>query len=820
MAKNIRDIVKKNPTPARPRFGVDPSDPWSAKANIYEDGMLNKFLSSRGINPNFVSKDTKISHAKSSAYLKWKQEHTYEEVQLDEDKWLNRFLSSRGIDPKFVTTDRKVSFAKSGEFSKWLRDHKPDLSLRNEESEQIDEVSGMGIRSNRSHEPSQSDHDTVKKHLKNLMAIHSDEPTATSAVHRAIKKVSTAGTTSTKTRSREMLRALIQKHFIPIDHEHRALLNREQVENFDEAKKPTSLQKFRQASAERAKKHDDIEREMKARHAAGKEDMKGSIDRLEKQLNKEAIDTKDLISKLQKDLPKVNDPKNKDAKPVNWTGPKKDDYGYTGYQGHGMPTDKQERQGSKKIKEETGVSKSVETKFHKKLDKLVHSTFGKRKDEMKKEETEHKVGDSVTVNSKFFGKQKGKVTKIDNQSIHVQRNDKNTSEKYPHDAVVKEEVEQIDEVSKSEVDHHFHQWTNSEHAPYNSDAGDDNKVHQSALGYLKSTNVPKEKHEKLAMHIAHKFHGSGIDEEVEQIAEKNVPTSPEKWARAKAAAKSKFAVYPSAYANGWASKKYKAMGGGWKSVNEEVNITEKNDSHTHAAHYEDPKTGEWTGMNLLIAKDDDDAIRQANEKCKEGCRLTKVERHITVKEEVEQIDELKKSTVFSWLKQQPVVPEKKPGMSRKDHNKKIKSHSKSWNRALDRLAGYKPTSEDVYHDTQAATQMPFDGANSTNDTSPMKREMSKSARMIKSLYKSKNMKEDMYDWEKDDKSTKGYGKKPKMSMTDEKDSMGENKPEAAAIMTGGKTLTGQNRDTVEIDPSMKKRPGQPGTGAQDGSKTR
>lgn len=59
-------------------------------------------------------------------------------------------------------------------------------------------------------------------------------------------------------------------------------------------------------------------------------------------------------------------------------------------------------------------------------------------------------------------------------------------------------------------------------------------------------------------------------EEVEQIDEKNVPTSPEKWARAKAAAKSKFAVYPSAYANGWASKKYKAMGGGWKSVSEET----------------------------------------------------------------------------------------------------------------------------------------------------------------------------------------------------------------------------------------------------------
>ena len=61
-----------------------------------------------------------------------------------------------------------------------------------------------------------------------------------------------------------------------------------------------------------------------------------------------------------------------------------------------------------------------------------------------------------------------------------------------------------------------------------------------------------------------------VPEEVEQIDEKNVPTSPEKWARAKTAAKSKFAVYPSAYANAWASKKYKSMGGGWKSVKEET----------------------------------------------------------------------------------------------------------------------------------------------------------------------------------------------------------------------------------------------------------
>lgn len=65
-----------------------------------------------------------------------------------------------------------------------------------------------------------------------------------------------------------------------------------------------------------------------------------------------------------------------------------------------------------------------------------------------------------------------------------------------------------------------------------------------------------------------------ISEDMENLDEKNVPTSPEKWAQAKAQAKAKFDVYPSAYANGWASKKYKEMGGGWKSVSEENEVTE------------------------------------------------------------------------------------------------------------------------------------------------------------------------------------------------------------------------------------------------------
>jgi hypothetical protein len=47
---------------------------------------------------------------------------------------------------------------------------------------------------------------------------------------------------------------------------------------------------------------------------------------------------------------------------------------------------------------------------------------------------------------------------------------------------------------------------------------------------------------------------------------KNKPNNPKLWAQAKSKAKSKFKVYPSAYANGWAAKWYKEHGGGWRKT--------------------------------------------------------------------------------------------------------------------------------------------------------------------------------------------------------------------------------------------------------------
>lgn len=68
-----------------------------------------------------------------------------------------------------------------------------------------------------------------------------------------------------------------------------------------------------------------------------------------------------------------------------------------------------------------------------------------------------------------------------------------------------------------------------------------------------------------------------IAEEVEAAkkkkkTKKNVPTNPALWEQCKAWAKRTFDVYPSAYANGAAAKRYKAKGGSWKKASNDSQI--------------------------------------------------------------------------------------------------------------------------------------------------------------------------------------------------------------------------------------------------------
>ncbi len=114
-----------------------------------------------------------------------------------------------------------------------------------------------------------------------------------------------------------------------------------------------------------------------------------------------------------------------------------------------------------------------------------------------------------------------------------------------------------------------------------------------------------------------------IKEEVEQLDEKNVPTNPGLWSRAKALARSKFDVYPSAYANGWASKWYKSKGGGWKSVSEEVEQIDEISAKTAMSYlhktydtkgYKDHSPQTQKGIQRATRKVSQDAMQKDYEK--------------------------------------------------------------------------------------------------------------------------------------------------------------------------------------------------------------
>lgn len=80
---------------------------------------------------------------------------------------------------------------------------------------------------------------------------------------------------------------------------------------------------------------------------------------------------------------------------------------------------------------------------------------------------------------------------------------------------VKEDMDLIESLDK-----HFEKWTNSEYAPFHKDSGDFNKIHKSALKYLKRTDVPADKHDEMADKLTNKYHGIeaprySVKEEVE-----------------------------------------------------------------------------------------------------------------------------------------------------------------------------------------------------------------------------------------------------------------------------------------------------------------
>jgi len=174
-----------------------------------------------------------------------------------------------------------------------------------------------------------------------------------------------------------------------------------------------------------------------------------------------------------------------------------------------------------------------------------------------------------------------------------------------------------------------------------------------------------------------------ISENMENLEEKNVPTSPEKWAQAKSQAKAKFDVYPSAYANGWAAKKYKEMGGGWKSVSEDVEKIEEEQSDTseknemaqtqlHFIKYAAEEILEYIEMGGEIEEWYQNKLSKVQSEVESLHSYIEGEKRRTgmVKEDSEQLDELSKDTLNSYMgkaAKDNLTSLMKPGMIAKKH---------------------------------------------------------------------------------------------------------------------------------------------------------
>ena len=289
IAKKIKQIVKGE---CKDTFGTDPNDPWSTKAGITESGGLSSYLLAKGINPKFISRDTKIAHAKSNEYLKWKKDHQFESVELIESA-LEQYLIAKGINPKTLTTDKKIAIAKSTAFIRWKHQHMMESIAQKDTPTELRK--GALNKSKETHKEIHTNglHKESYKVGDSVYAKH-DLNSGTTRTGKVVKiegdKVHVHHKYDDKT-------YVHPKSHVSDDFE---TINPNPYKNkVQEAStiQGTALDKFRQSAAERLKKHDDIEKKRQDDAALGKTDVSGSIERLSKALNKEEVEETDMTGK-------------------------------------------------------------------------------------------------------------------------------------------------------------------------------------------------------------------------------------------------------------------------------------------------------------------------------------------------------------------------------------------------------------------------------------------------------------------------------------------------------------------------------------------
>jgi hypothetical protein len=701
----------------------DPMEPWSAKyaqpvkeEALNEDNLLLKYIRSLGFNPEFMSAAQRSSYARSNAFKRYKSNHTFEEEveQIDEagTGLLMSFIKSKGLNPLTMDGNQRKAYSRSSEFRLFKMRH-------------VKETSGMGERGddwNEEKKPvkeSVDEKDTVTMDIPLLIRVleYAREDAKTDMdLHKVVENlINMRGEGSLSMAMYDKIVA-IKEEIEKLDELSKGTLTsyatkaRADASNLskqaDTASKRTST-KSMQTAYDKYKKA--AKRNMGAASAESKARIKEEV------VVEETIHVGHRNSKGDwiKTSTHSNYPDaNKAMKDLEAQGKKGVQHRYDnkGNIDPGMRTLKREEvvvEADKhsmigKIQRLQKLKKKVDTSFadigkaqkagdhstaskafrkHERYANLERpGTWSRVKEEvvseaekineLKKQDDNMEIDDRITREDlrKWFSKTdpEGDWKRINSKGDAVGPCAREPGEPKPKCM----SKEKRSELSKSERAAAV--ATKRKHDPVADRAGKGGKpvnVSNYGKGKLSESEIDEacwDTHKKVGM----KMKGGKMvpdcrpkNEEVEQIDEKNKPTNPALWSRAKSMARSKFDVYPSAYANGWASKWYKSKGGGWKSVSEDV-----------------------------------------------------------VQEGIGGIED-----------------------------------------------------------------SPMSATNSVKamESAHRKKNM-KSARIIKSIYKKKNVKETMYDWEKTDKGGKTLN--------------------AKVTLQGGTTMTGQPRDTVEIEPILRTRP--------------
>lgn len=162
MTKRLKDFIKKNPEPAG-GTNVNPSQlgQYSAKYNISEAPTLDRYLLSRGIDPKRTPLETKIGHSKSSLFMKWKQDHQFEEVEhieedmYDHEKDKKGDKRTTGIEGQDSESSEAAATLKLGktltknpdtdtiEIDPMMKTNKPDQPLKDVKTEKKKDFNGF-----------------------------------------------------------------------------------------------------------------------------------------------------------------------------------------------------------------------------------------------------------------------------------------------------------------------------------------------------------------------------------------------------------------------------------------------------------------------------------------------------------------------------------------------------------------------------------------------------------------------------------------------------------------------------------------------------